>query len=128
MTKLQKIKYSLLTILSFFVSPIVRGQSAIENASIDAQNMAGLIGYKNTSSQNILFLIGTIIKYTLSFIGVIFLALVIINGFKWMTAGGNEETVKKARSAILDLVKGLLVIALAYIITSLIPFIMLAID
>lgn len=123
MTRLQKIKCPLITTLSFLVFSITQAQSAIENASSDAKSMAGRIGYNNYNSQSIFFLMGTIIKYALGFIGIIFLTLTIINGFKWMTAGGNEDAIKKAKNGIFDLIKGLLIIALAYIITSIIPLI-----
>ena len=42
-------------------------------------------------------LIGIIIKTALSFIGVIFLALLIYGGYTWMIARGNEQSVEKAK-------------------------------
>lgn len=58
-----------------------------------------------------------IIKYVLSFLGVIFLILIIIGGYQWMTAGGNEEIIKKARARIINAVIGLAIILLAYTIS-----------
>lgn len=61
--------------------------------------------------------IGLIISYILGFLGVIFLILTIYSGFQWLTAGGNEETIKKARSRLINAVIGLAIILSAYAIT-----------
>jgi amino acid transporter len=61
---------------------------------------------------------GTIIGAALSFIGVIFLILMIYAGFKWMTAGGNEEETKKAKELIIAAVIGLIIVLSAYAITA----------
>ena len=94
--------------------------SAIDDASKDSYDLALNLGYTVNSQQNILFFIGTIIRYALGFVGIIFLVLTIINGFKWMTAGGNEEEVKKAKTGIMNTIKGLAIITIAYVITTLI--------
>jgi len=61
--------------------------------------------------------IGLIISYILGFVGTIFLIIIIFSGFQWMTAGGNEETVTKARKRITNSVIGLVIIFMAFIIT-----------
>ena len=61
--------------------------------------------------------IGLIISYILSFIGVIFLIIIIVSGFQWMTAGGNEETVTKAKKRLTNATIGLIIIFTAYLIT-----------
>lgn len=61
--------------------------------------------------------IGFIIQLILSFLATIFLILVIIAGFKWMTAGGNQETVTKASKSLKDAVIGLIIVLAAYAIT-----------
>ncbi len=62
--------------------------------------------------------IGTILLALMSFLGVIFILLVIYAGFKWMTARGNEDQVEKSKKIIETSVIGLLVIALAYAFTQ----------
>src|SRR3989339_75135 len=62
--------------------------------------------------------IGIIISYMLAFLGVIFLVLVIYSGFQWLTAGGNEDKVKQARSRITNAVFGLIIILAAFAITN----------
>lgn len=63
-------------------------------------------------------IIGGIVNALLGIVGVIFLILVIYGGFLWMTAGGNEETVKKARSLIIGAIAGMVIIFMAYAITQ----------
>ncbi len=63
------------------------------------------------------YFIGQIIAIILGFLGVIFLGLIIYSGFQWMTAGGNEETITKAKKRIINSVIGLVIIFTAYLIT-----------
>jgi uncharacterized membrane protein len=62
--------------------------------------------------------IGSIIGYALSFIGVIFLALILYGGYTWMTSFGNEQKVTKAKDLIVDAVIGLVIVIAAYTITN----------
>lgn len=63
-------------------------------------------------------IISVIIRLILSFLAVIFVILMIFSGYQWMTAGGNEEQVKKAQTRIKNAVIGLVVVILAYAITA----------
>lgn len=62
-------------------------------------------------------IIATIIKACLGLLAAIFLTLMITAGFKWMTAGGNEEQVKKAQETIKTAIIGLIIVLAAYTIT-----------
>jgi hypothetical protein len=74
---------------------------------------------KNASlSTDLPTIIGTFIKAALSFVGVIFLVLVIYGGFLWMTAGGNEQNVTKAKGIITSAIIGMVIIAAGYALTS----------
>lgn len=59
-----------------------------------------------------------IIRVVLGVLGVVALVIVIIGGFTWMTAGGNEEKVGEAKKWIMAGVIGLAIILSAYAITS----------
>ena len=61
--------------------------------------------------------IGTIISYILAFLGIFFLVITIYSGFQWMTAGGNEEKVKIARTRAFNAIIGLIIVMAAYAIT-----------
>ncbi|QQS60423.1 hypothetical protein IPN41_00340 [Candidatus Falkowbacteria bacterium] len=58
--------------------------------------------------------VGEIISIFLGFLGVIFLILMIYAGFNWMTAGGEEEQITKARNTIRAAIIGLLIVISAY--------------
>lgn len=67
--------------------------------------------------QNIFEIIGAIISVFLSWLGIIFVILVIYAGFTWMTSMGNEYKVIKAKNTLIQATIGLLVIVSAYAIT-----------
>lgn len=62
--------------------------------------------------------IGSIIRAALGFLGVIAVVIILYGGFKWMTAGGNEEKVDEARKLIIAGIIGLAIILSAYAIAS----------
>lgn len=79
---------------------------------------ANVAGY-NTSAQDPNSTIATIIQVALSFVGVIFMILMIYGGYLWMTARGSEEQVTKAKNLITAAVIGLIIVLAAYAITIL---------
>lgn len=62
--------------------------------------------------------IGRIIGVALSFVGALFLLLMIYGGFTWMMARGNEAEVTKAKDLITAAVIGLVIVLAAYAITA----------
>lgn len=62
-------------------------------------------------------IIGAIIGIVLSFVGIIFLCLILYAGFIWMTSGGNEIKVLKAKNILRNSIIGLIIILSAYSIT-----------
>jgi nitrogen fixation-related uncharacterized protein len=58
-----------------------------------------------------------IVRAFLSLLGAIFLVLTIYAGFLWMTSGGNEEQVGKAKKILRDSIIGLAIVITAYAIT-----------
>lgn len=61
---------------------------------------------------------GKIIGAALSLLGVVFLVLMVYGGILWMTAHGNAEQLKKSRDVIIAAIVGLIVVLMAYAITS----------
>ncbi len=62
-------------------------------------------------------IVASIIKIMLGFLGLIFIVLIIVSGFQWMTAGGNEEQVQKATARIRNAVIGLFIVLASYGLT-----------
>lgn len=71
-------------------------------------------GYK--SDNTLPSVAGSVVNVALSLLGIIFVVLIIVGGFKWMTAGGNEENVKDATKYIINAVIGLIVTLSSYAI------------
>jgi len=70
--------------------------------------------YKTQSSASLEERIGSMIQVFLSFLGVIFLILMLYAGFRWMTAAGEEEQITKAKDTIRAAVIGLVIVLAAY--------------
>lgn len=114
---MRKITFLLIAIVFIFfafgqVYAIDLGKSMIKDTAIKA-------GYaESTTATTFAEIIGTVIKVALSFVGVIFLALMVYAGYLWMTAQGEEEPIKKAQNIIKSSIIGLIITVGAYSITS----------
>jgi hypothetical protein len=110
--------FSLLVLTAiFFVSPVVAQTYDFASSSglVTSANKAGYaIGSDATTVEG---LIGTIIYVILGLVGVIFLGFALYGAITWMTAGGNEEKVKKANKILTGALFGLLITLAAYIIS-----------
>lgn len=62
-------------------------------------------------------IVATIIQAVLGFLGLIFLVLTIMAGFKWMTSGGDEKKVEEATASLKSAVIGLIIVLSAYTLT-----------
>lgn len=62
--------------------------------------------------------IGQLINVALGFLGIIAVIIILFGGFKWMTAGGNDEKVGEAKKLIIAGIIGLAIILSAYAITT----------
>ncbi len=62
---------------------------------------------------------GAIIKIIFNALGVIFLFLMVTAGFLWMTAGGNEEVIKKSKQTIVAAVVGFIIVTISWNVINL---------
>ena len=102
--------------LSLMTSP-AHGQFTKPAELLDLGKLAAGKVYQTANTD----LLDTLSKYlntAFGLLGIAAIALIIWAGFKWMTARGEEEEVKKAQDIIRDVVIGLIVLSLAYAITS----------
>lgn len=74
-------------------------------------------GYDTESGFSLESIIGVVIQTALSFLGVVFLLLIIYGGYLWMTARGNETQVEKAKNLLTAAVVGLIIVLAAYTIS-----------
>jgi type IV secretory pathway VirB2 component (pilin) len=59
-----------------------------------------------------------VIQTLLGILGILALIIILIGGFKWMTAGGNEENIASAKKTIAAGIIGLIIIFFAYAIVA----------
>ena len=62
--------------------------------------------------------IAMIIRVAMGLLGIVAVVIILIGGFKWMTAGGNDEAVGEAKKWIFSGVIGLAIILSAYALAS----------
>ncbi len=89
-------------------------ESAFEENSVNKSPLQKLekIGQESgySTDRSLPAVAGSIVNVALSLLGIIFVILIIVGGFKWMTAGGNENDVATATKYIKNSVIGLIVI------------------
>lgn len=79
--------------------------------------VAGKGGYQTDSSiASTPKIIGVVVGAFLAFLGLTFVILMIFAGYRWMTASGNDEAVKKAKATIKQSIIGLVVAISGYTI------------
>lgn len=62
-------------------------------------------------------IVAGVIKVMLGLLGIIFVVLLILAGFKYMTAGGDQDKIQEAVKQIRNAVIGLIIVVVAYSIT-----------
>ena len=62
--------------------------------------------------------IASIIRVTMGLLGIVAVVIILLGGFKWMTAGGNEDKVKEAKRLLVAGIIGLVIILTAYAIAT----------
>ena len=86
------------------------------NLGLDSKNAASNklgLGVRDPRST-----IATVIRAAMGFLGTIAIVIILLGGFKWMTAAGNDEKITEAKKLIASGVIGLVIILSAYAITT----------
>ncbi len=107
--------------LSFFF--VITGFLFAVNAQTDSLNLLKNVGtqakYNTATDENSLATtVGNIISGFLSLLGIIFLVFTVYAGYLYLTAGGDEEQVKKAIQYLRNALIGLLIVLSSYGITK----------
>ncbi|MFA6304627.1 MAG: pilin [Patescibacteria group bacterium] len=72
----------------------------------------------NISATTLAEKVGQVVGMVLSVFGVVFFGLVVYSGFQWMSAGGNEEWVTKAKDRIIRASIGLGIVMMSWALTT----------
>ena len=102
--------------LVFAVDTVIKGGNS---SPIDRLNTAAVANgpyTQNATNTTLATTLGLIINVVLSILGVIFLFLIILAGYQWMTAQGNEQNVTKATDSMSRAVIGLIIVISSYAI------------
>jgi len=111
MTKKNKYILAFFSCLALsFVS--IQAASALDVGTNEITNTIQL------SSDSPLRIASRIINIFMMFLGIIAVSLTIFAGFKWMTAGGNEENIAAAKKILKNAVIGLIIILSSWGITA----------
>lgn len=114
----KKLKYILAVIMTFGWTKIVYGASeGLGKAQDNLKTTGEKMGF-STGSVDINTIVGNLIQSVLALLGVIFLVLVVYGGILWMTAGGNDKQIEKARDTLFQGVIGLVIVLSAYAVTT----------
>jgi len=62
--------------------------------------------------------IAGVINIVLGFLGVVAVIIVIVGGYKWITANGNEEQVKSAKGNIINAVIGIGIVLTSFVVVN----------
>lgn len=108
-------------IFCLLVNPVMAEINPLDNSTYQQttnqlDNFNTQAGYANNTTLE--SVIASIVQYLLSFLGVIFVILIIYAGFLWMTARGDSEQVAKSKQILIDAVIGLIIVLSSYIITT----------
>ncbi len=100
------------------MKPLLYAQADVQGRILDQVGKAGIEVYGgNQGTVDLMTIIGNGIQIALSLLGVILLFYVLYAGFLWMTAGGEEDNIKKAQGILRNAVIGLVIILASYSIT-----------
>lgn len=88
-------------------SPLTDGLNEFGGAGSGLRTDGSLIGF-----------VSQIISWLLGLVGTVFFVIILLNGFKYMTSGGNASNSQESVKAITNAVIGLVIIMGAFLITN----------
>ncbi len=90
-----------------FAGPLADGLESFEQSNSGLRTEGGLIEF-----------VANLISWGLGLVGTVFFVIILLNGFKYMTAGGNTTASQESVKAITNAVIGLVIIMGAFLITN----------
>lgn len=85
-------------------------QKSVESKSSLASGKSGQAALKD--------IFNAAVQIVMGFLGMIAVGIILFAGFKWMTAGGNDDAVEGAQKMLIQGVVGLVIIVAAYLIAQ----------
>ncbi len=93
--------------------------TGVDQLKENLNTFGGTTGLTNKAGESDLKgTIANIINIVLGFLGIIAVVMILTGGYQWMMAGGNDETIKEAKSRIKNAVIGLAIVFTSYIVAN----------
>lgn len=97
-------------------------QSLGGQAVLDNLNQVSNKGYVVSGGPTAIEFVGIIINAFFGLLGIVFIVLILLAGYNWMTAQGDESKVEKAQDTLRYAIIGLVIIVGAFAIWQFINF------
>lgn len=111
--------FGLLTISSVSARTVNNTLNGLKTTGVKVDAFSAQAGQTDDVAKNFIQTsAGRLIGSVLSFVGVLFLIMMIYAGIMWMTAQGNDQQVTKAKNLLINSIIGLVIIFAAYAITA----------
>jgi hypothetical protein len=126
-TKKQILSFTVLLIVFFSITqfiltksiPTAQASSNLWEMQEGLQDEIGKTAFGQSGDpEDVRVIVAGVIKVFLGVLGIVFVVLIVLAGYKWMTAAGNEEKIKEAKSQLTRAVIGLVIILAAWGITE----------
>ena len=118
---LKKNYVSIIFLAVFLVLPFVSLAVNDVDNGLRTSRLTGLFGNSGLSgSRSLSELIYNAIRILLAFAGAIAVLFIIVGGFWYITASGNEEQAEKGKTTLINAVIGVIIVVLAYAIVTVI--------
>ena len=118
---MKKFLYGLATFVLVFGGYIALAipARAADTGPIDTESLGLSYGAETgLGTSDVRSTIAQIIRVAMGLLGIVAVVIILIGGFKWMTAGGTEDQVGEAKKWIFSGVIGLVIILSAYALAS----------
>lgn len=99
---------------SILIPPALAQDASSSPISAPAEKLRTVAGGAYNIDASLPETVGIIINAALSLLGAIFIIMIVIAGFRWMMASGNEEKVTKASGTIRRAAIGLVIVISAW--------------
>ena len=101
--------FLLMPVMSLTVLPALAQDSGVDSLLWGDQKQ-GVGDELGLGEEDPRVIIASVIRVALGFLGIVAVIIIILGGFKWMTAAGNEDKIDEAKKLITAGVIGLIII------------------
>ncbi len=114
---MKKLTITTLSILlgALLVIPALAQQGDLGTTVNEGLGYGTIVGW---GTQDLKVTIMNVVNIIMGFLGILAILIVLTGGFKWMTAGGNDDKVAEAKKLIVAGIVGLAIVLGAYAIAS----------